>query len=386
MPEKIKLSQLVEQISETIESSFAGETFWVTAEITDLKPVNPLKNYRFLKLVEKDGSNIVAAMDAVFWQFYLKEIDKFEKLTQQKFDNGLEITCKVRVNFNKRYGLKLDVLEIDLAHALGALELERQRTLERLVKENPKTIRLIDGQFRTLNNSLQLSSVIQRIALVTAPDSDGQRDFKIELTKNKYGFSFFIQEFLTTIQGDTAHKLILQQLQLIEMNKENFDAVVIVRGGGSQMDFKPFDEYELVKQVAAFPIPILTGIGHDRNTSIVDLMARQHKTPTKVAAFILDQNLDFEKSISDLKERLNDRISRLIDDAKESLREIKRLVKSLSPASVLNRGFAIIKVNDKIITNPKDIELNSHIQTLLKDEIILSTVNKKLKNEKRTDI
>ena len=145
--------------------------------------------------------------------------------------------------------------------------------------------------------------------------------------------------------------------------------------------FKPFDEYKLAKQAATFPIPVLTGNEHDRNTSIVDMMARQNKTPTKVAGFILDQNLDFENSISDLKERLTDKITGLIDNAKKSLQEMQRLVKSLSPASVLNRGFAIIKVNDKIVTNPKDINLNSQLQTLLKDEIILSTVNKKSKNE-----
>jgi len=386
MPKEIKLSELVEQIYDTIENRFTGETFWITAEITDLKPTNAIRHYRFLKFVEKDGNNIVASMDAVFWQSYLKEIDKFEKLTQRTFDNGLEIICRVRVNFNRRFGLKLEVLEIDLAHTLGALELERQRTLDRLIKENPKAIRLVDGQYRTLNNSLPLPLVIQNIALITAPDSDGQRDFKNETTKNEQGYSFFIQEFLTTIQGDTAHKLILQQLQLIEKSQEKFDVVVIVRGGGSQTDFKPFDEYDLAKCIASFSIPVLTGIGHDRNTSIVDLMARQYKTPTKVATFILDQNLSFENSILELKERLTDKVNDLIDSAKDELREMKRLIKSLSPTSVLNRGFAIITVDDKIITNPKDIKLNSQIQTLLKNETIHSTVNKKSKNEKRLDI
>jgi exodeoxyribonuclease VII large subunit len=290
------------------------------------------------------------------------------------------------VNFNRRYGLKLDVLEIDLEHTLGALELERQRTLDRLLRENPKTIHLIDGFYRTLNGSLPLPLVIQNIALITAPDSDGQRDFKNEITKNEQGYSFFIKEFLTTIQGDSAHKLILHQLELIEKNGGNYDAVVIVRGGGSQMDFKPFDEYELAKRIASFSIPVLTGIGHDRNTSIVDLMSRQYKTPTKVATFIIDQNLSFENSILNLKERLTDTVADLLDSAKQELREMKRLVKSLSPSSVLNRGFAIITVNDKIITDPKGIKLKAQIQTLLKNEIIYSTVNKKSKNEKRLDI
>jgi len=134
MPKEIKLSELVEIIHDTINNRFAGETFWITAEVTDLKPTNTIRQYRFLKFVEKDGNNIIASIDAVFWQSYLKEIDKFENLTQRTFDNGLEIICRVRINFNVRYGLKLEVLEIDIAHTLGALELERQRTLERLIK------------------------------------------------------------------------------------------------------------------------------------------------------------------------------------------------------------------------------------------------------------
>ena len=96
MPKEIKLSELVEQIYDTIENRFAGETFWISAEIIDLKPTNTIRHYRFLKYVEKDGNNIVASMDAVFWQPYLKEIDKFENLTQRTFDNGLEIICRVR--------------------------------------------------------------------------------------------------------------------------------------------------------------------------------------------------------------------------------------------------------------------------------------------------
>ena len=125
MPKEIKLSELVEQIYDTIENRFAGETFWISAEIIDLKPTNTIRHYRFLKYVEKDGNNIVASMDAVFWQPYLKEIDKFENLTQRTFDNGLEIICRVRVNFNRRFGLKLEVLEIDLAHTLGAKSISK---------------------------------------------------------------------------------------------------------------------------------------------------------------------------------------------------------------------------------------------------------------------
>lgn len=385
MAQKIKLSELVSEIQNAIESRFEGEVFWVTAEITDVRP-NPQKQWCFLKFIEKDGQTITTCIEGVFWSNSFFQIDKFEKLTKTKFTNGLEITCKVRVRFNMRYGLKLDVLEIDPSHILGKLELEKQQTLERLVKENPTAIRFIDGQYITKNNRLELPVVFQKIALITATNSDGQRDLKKELEHNKYGYAFSVTEYLTQMQGDNSSKLIFQQLKMIESEKEKFDVVAIVRGGGSQTDFKPFDDYELSKCVATFPIPILTGIGHDSNVSIIDLMARQHKTPTKVGAYIIDHNMSFEASMEELKERFFQAVEDLIENAKDSLKELKRVVKSSSPTTILNRGFAIVTSNAKIVTDPKSIKTNSQLQTLLKNETIHSTVIKKTKNENRFDI
>ncbi len=382
MPQKIKLSELVDQIKGTLQQRFAGEVFWITSEITNVKPQEVSRPYRFITFIEKENNTTKAQINGVFWSNALDQIDQFEKATKQPFVSGLELTCKVRVAFNNRYGLQLEVLEIDYSYAVGKIEIERQQTIERLIKENPTTIKLIDGQFRTFNNSLPLPILIQKIALITAPNSDGQRDFKKEMENNKHEYAFSVVEFLTQIQGDNAHTLILQQLKLIEQEKEKFDLVVIVRGGGSQTDFKPFDDYELSKYAAGFPLPILTGIGHDRNTSIVDLMCFQYKTPTKVATFILDHNFEFEAAILDFKERVSARVKDLFENAKADLKEMKRLVKSLSPSTILNRGFAMITINDEIITDPTKIKVNSQLQTILRNEIIHSTVTSKTKNEK----
>jgi exodeoxyribonuclease VII large subunit len=381
MSQKIKLSELVDQIKGTLQQRFAGEVFWITSEITNVKPQEVSRPYRFITFIEKENNTTKAQINGVFWSNALDQIDQFEKATKQPFVSGLELTCKVRVAFNNRYGLQLEVLEIDYSYAVGKIEIERQQTIERLIKENPSTIKLIDGQFRTFNNSLPLPILIQKIALITAPNSDGQRDFKKEIENNKHEYAFSVAEFLTQIQGDNAHTLILQQLKLIEQEKEKFDLVVIVRGGGSQTDFKPFDEYELAKLAATFPLPILTGIGHDRNTSIVDLMCFQHKTPTKVATFILEHNFEFEAAILDFKERVSTRVKDLFENAKADLKEMKRLVKSLSPSTILNRGFAMITINDEIITDPAKIKVNSQLQTILRNEIIHSTVTSKTKNE-----
>ena len=140
-------------------------------------------------------------------------------------------------------------------------------------------------------------------------------DFQQEITKNKHRYSFTITEFLTTIQGENAHQLILDQLKLIEQSKQNFDVVAIVRGGGSLTDFKPFDDYELSRYVAGFRIPIFTGIGHDRNQSIVDLMAREQKTPTKVAAQFVDHNFSFENRLIELKTNFFEMVKHQLQNA-----------------------------------------------------------------------
>lgn len=384
MPTIIKLSELVEQIQDTIEARFSGETFWITAEITDVRKQEGTRRC-YLKLIEKHNNDITTEIRGVFWANYYNQIENFEKVTGQIFANGIEITCNVRVRFHPRYGLNVDVLQIDLTYALGKLEMEKQLTLERLTKENPKAIQLINGQYITYNNRLELPIVIQRIALITAMNSDGQRDFKQEVEKNKHGYAFPIKEYLVQIQGDDASKYILQQLKQIESSSNDFDVVVIVRGGGSQTDFKPFDDYDLSKRVALFPIPILAGIGHDRNTSIVDLMARQYKTPTKVGAFIVENNFEFENAIIDFKERFLAGANELLEQARDNLDEIRRIVKSYNPSTVLKKGFAIITQKGKLIIDPKELKTNSEIETILKTEKIISTITQKRKNESKLD-
>ena len=385
MTDKIKLSDLIGQIQETIQNEFEGETYWVSARIMNVKKYETNRRC-YLTLEEYEQGVKTAEIKSVFWAGAYTEIEKFERFTKQVFKDGIEITCRVKVRFHKVYGLNLDVLQIDTAHTLGTLELERRQTLDRLVKENPTTVQLFDGVYRTYNNRLPLPAVIENIALITAPNSDGQRDFQQEITKNKHQYSFAVTEFLTTIQGDNAHKLIAEQLKLVEASGLHFDVVAIVRGGGSQTDFKPFDDYELAKYIAGFPVPVFTGIGHDRNQSIADLMAREQKTPTKVASLFVEHNFEFENNLIGLKTNLFNLIKEQIQHAKEKLDHAKRIIKLASPQAILNRGFAIITINNKIITDPKNIKEHAELQTILRNETIYSTVTKKVNNEKGTEL
>ena len=384
MPTAQKLSSLISEIDAAIHNSFAGKTFWIKAEITDVKKYAD-KRWCFLKFIEKDGNLITTEIKGVFWSGTYHHVENFEKETRQLFASGLEITCNVRVRFHKRFGIDLEVMAIDFAYAIGKMELERKQTLEQLVKQNPGIQLLADGSFSTINKRLTLPTIFQKIALVTAPNSDGQRDFKEVIEKNKYGYEFSIKEFLTQVQGDTAARLMVQQLEIIRNAGEHFDLVVIVRGGGSDLDFKSFNTFELANCVADFPLPILTGIGHDRNTSIVDLMARQHKTPTEVATFILDNNMSFEQDMIQLKERFFSAIKNMVDSAKNKLAYNARIVKSSSPKTILSKGFAVVMRNNQILTNPALINPGDQVDIILKEEILLSTVNKKQSNDNRID-
>lgn len=383
MPVITKLSDIITEIDELIQNKYAGKTFWITAELSGVRKILA-KRWCYIDFTEKN-INGETTIKGVCWARNYQNIELFESSTNTEFKTGIEITCKVSVSFYKTKGYpQLEVLEIDFAHAVGQLELEKQKTLKRLIAENKMIKYLPDGRYQTTNNFIELPKVFQRIALITSPNSDGQRDFRNVTLKNKYGYSFSIQEYLTVVQGKTASKLILEKLKLIE--QENFDVVVIVRGGGSDTDFAAFNDYELAKIAAGFPIPILTGIGHDRNTSIVDLMTTQLRTPTEVGTFIVERNMKFEYDLQQLQDKFFQSVDYLIEDRKNVLQQFKKTVKNLNPSSILKKGFAIIKSNNKIITDPKDIKVNLELQTILKNEIIQSTVNKKIKNEKQFDI
>jgi exodeoxyribonuclease VII large subunit len=318
MPYQLTLSQLLNLVQDTIDAQFYGQAFWVKCEVTDVKRYDQ-KNWCFCKLLEKKAGQVVAESPGVFWQQGYLHIRKFEQATGRKFESGIEISALATVKFHPKHGFKLEILEIDLSSSLGQMEMARQETIRRLLSELPGQIRQQDDQFITFNNQLPLPQIIQRVALITANHSDGQRDFIQELTHNAHGYQFRITGFYTTIQGDTAAGLMVKQLEQLQAKTHLYDVVVMVRGGGSQTDLKPFDDFELAKKIALFPLPVLTGIGHDRNTSITDLMARQYKVPTKVAAAIVDHNHAAEQDLVNLSERMEESVHAMLLEKQQSL-------------------------------------------------------------------
>ncbi|MGE6355998.1 exodeoxyribonuclease VII large subunit [Flavobacterium sp. NPDC079362] len=314
-------------IQDTLNARFEGERFWVLADITN-HSYKADKKIHYFELVEKAQSvnAITAKMMGKSWGGGAVRIEEFEKNTGQAFTNNLHVLVQVSVDYHPLYGLSVSVLDIDSNFMLGILEQQRNATLERLVRENEYIQKAGDG-YSTYNSRLQLAAVIQRVAVLSSSSSAGNEDFRHTMQHNNFGYVFQIDDYYTIVQGDNNAKLFLNKLIEIYNTRIPYDAVVINRGGGSQSDFLIFDNYNIGRAVAKFPIPVITGIGHQKNVSIADLMAHTHtKTPTKAAEFIIAHNRSFELSILALQQNIVIKSQQLFHVHHKELHELKNTI------------------------------------------------------------
>jgi exodeoxyribonuclease VII large subunit len=299
LTQSIKLSELTLSIQRTIDGSFAEQTFWVIADVTN-HTFKFSSTVHYFDLVEKDTSSsaIVARMQVRAWGNASNKISSFERETGQKFENNINVLVLVSVNFSPSYGLQLSLHDIDPIYTLGHFERERKATLANLLSLNPDFIYKVGDKYRTRNSDLQLKAVIQRIAVITSNTSAGYEDFAHSLDTNAFGYKFLVDKYYTVVQGEANAKTFIGKLIEIYQSGIKYDAIAIVRGGGAQTDFLIFNNYQLARAIAKFPIPIITGIGHHKNLTLSDLMAHTvTNTPTKVAEFILAHNRVFEDKI-----------------------------------------------------------------------------------------
>jgi len=388
----IRLADLAFTIEAVLDDAFGRRPLWVLAETSDIKNY-PDRGYCFLTLVDREGSETMAKLEACIWRRNHHTIRDFEEATGVAFARNVKLLLQIAVSFSPTYGLRLEILKIDPSYTLGNLERERQAVLDTLVRDHPDLVWLEAGQYITANQLLPRPAVMQRIALITAPNSDGWRDFRHELAQNPFGYEFVVDEFLTQVQGKGAEQAICGQLETIRQRGIAYDAVVLVRGGGSQLDFGSFDSFLMGHAVAGFGIPILAGIGHERNVSITDMMCHQSvKTPTKAAGFLIDHNRQFEENCLRLRERLGLAARETLLSAREQLdMTTERLrfvsqnflrdrhteltektvtIRHLDPANVLRRGYALLLRNGHIVTKAQDVHLNEMLQVQLHDGTI----------------
>nr|WP_321452962.1 exodeoxyribonuclease VII large subunit [uncultured Carboxylicivirga sp.] len=310
MPDSISLSDLNKRIKEVINVSLP-ETIWVVAEISEIRTVR--SGHCYLELIEKDeeSGTVTARARATIWAFTYRMLKPyFETTTKQELTNGLKVLVRVSVEFQEIYGFSLNVKDIDPSYTLGDIARKRLEVIRQLEDEG-----VMD-----MNKETSLALVPQKLAVISSPTAAGYEDFINQLENNPWGYKIYHKLFQATMQGNDAEQSIVQALERIYEYEDFFDAVIIIRGGGSTADLMCFDGYWLAVNIAQFPLPVLTGIGHERDESVADLVAYTRlKTPTAVAEFIIDRIGDFDAELNGLKEQFTDEIINRIRHQKHRL-------------------------------------------------------------------
>lgn len=391
----LSLLELNKLIQATLSSNLEPG-YWVLAEISELK-VNQ-NGHCYIELVEKDENRIIAKVRATIWANVYNNLSLwFEKMTGQSLKSGLKILCFGSIQFHELYGLSFNIRDIDANFTLGERERLRQEVINRLQS---------DGVF-DLNKELFLDLAFNKLAVISSPAAAGYEDFINQLESNQFGYTYQLTLFKATMQGEKAAESIITALHQIHNSKQHFDAVIIIRGGGSRVDLDCFDDYELAFHACQMDVPIISGIGHERDESILDMVAyKALKTPTAVAEWIISKSADVEASMIDYinriaklsglilrekenvlasisnrinhahkisiqqqKYKIESLISRLNSTTKHYLQRISSRLESntekvnyLDPHQILKRGYTITSINGHMLKN-HELKLDDIIET-----------------------
>lgn len=390
------LYELNEHIRQVLALNFP-QSVWIAAEVAQ---VGQSRGHYYLDLVQKEaGHDIVAQAQAVIWAAEFRQINaKFDLGLLPLLREGLELRVQVRPEFHERYGLKLHITDVDPAHTLGQLDLMRRKTIQTLREKG----------LWGLNKTILVPEVLQRVAVISSETAAGLQDFRAHLEHNSYGYKFDCQYFSAAVQGKNAEKEIVTALEQIRARAEEFDCVVLVRGGGARLDLMAFDGLMLCEMAAQMPLPLLVGIGHDVDESVLDLIAYASlKTPTAVADYLVNHNLIFEGKVLESAEMLEnftrnllkikdlelERLETTLDlrvrarlreestqltflatqipqlatqflrEQNQSLTAISMLCTQLDPLRVLERGYSITRKNGKAIRQSETLQVGDEIET-----------------------
>lgn len=382
--EKITLSDLQTMIGNAIGKALP-DYVWITAEIGEVKE-HP-NGHCYLDLIDysQDGNGVLAKARAVIWSSSYKVLKPFfETSTGSSLQEGMHLLMRVQVQYSNLYGLSLIVNDIDPSFTVGELELLKQKTIARLKQE---------GMF-DMNSSLELPVLPKRFAIISSITAAGYIDFTRHLAQNEEGFVFYTKLFSAPMQGEEAPAGIINALDEVAaelaVNEREYDAVILVRGGGAAMDLACFDDYNLAVNIAQFPIPVITGIGHDIDFHICDMVANKWlKTPTAVADYILEIFQREAAYIGSLSTRLalalsgkikeqqglllraSDRIenavrSRIVME-RNKLGRFEDRLKSALPADIISKGFGVVYVNGKRAKQISEINEGDDLEILMTD-------------------
>ncbi len=426
------LYEVAAMIESFIDEAFGGQYYWITAEIASL---NVRRGHCYLNLIEKETGNTFpkAEMKGIIWQNnYIRLNENFSSVTGFPLKQDIGILFLASLNYNPRFGLSLNILDIKGEYTLGEMMLERKKTVQKLISNN-----LYDR-----NKQVPLPEVPQRIAALSAQDSKGFEDFLNVLKNNQFGYVFNVRLFPVMLQGNRAAESIAGQLQSIEQHCHEFDFVILVRGGGGNVDLHCFNSYVLAEAIAKSSLPIVTGIGHTTDFTIADEVAAVSKeTPTAVAQYIVSLCAGFEKElnekgqkigqisfrlmeletmtlekdsgairyiprhrvqgenirISNISEQITSKsfsllrltFSELVQDVKilkkgistalkqenERLHILDKVIAANDPSLLLKKGYSLTRFKGKIVKDVKILNKGDEIETVLRNGKIISTID-----------
>ncbi|MDP4657534.1 MAG: exodeoxyribonuclease VII large subunit [Algoriphagus sp.] len=366
----------VVQLTSTIQQVLEKELeplIWVVGELADFRQAP--QGHVYFELVEKEGNQVQAKIRANLWQFTFRTVAaKFESVTGTTLKSGMKVLAQVSVTYHPVYGLSLNVKDIDPSFSLGERARIRQETVNRLTQE---------GKLRS-NAQVQLPLVIQRIAVISSSTAAGYGDFINQINGNPSGYKIYHRLFPSLMQGNEAVPQLLAAMDHVakQAAKLHLDALVIIRGGGAQLDLDCFDDYTLGLKIAEFPLPVFTGIGHERDETIADLVAHTRlKTPTAVAEFILSSYREFEDQLGIAAQRL-DWITR------SKFKEEERLLQSLGfrlqgeAKQLLSRGEERVRTcSSRIFLAAKSLGKQEIVTLSQKSELLKKESQRYLKQQ-----
>ncbi len=324
MPETINqrtiytLPEVAKSIQKTLSERYQS-VFWVKAEMNKLN-YYPQSGHCYPDLVDKSGGKVIAEMRGILWKDDFVRINAtFLRLLHEPLKNGINILFCARINFDPVYGLTLRILDIDPSYTLGELEREKQETITRLKEE----------RIFNLNQTQAFALLPKRIAIISVETSKGYADFMSVMNGNAWGYQFFLMLFPAILQGERAVDSILFQLRQIKRVMQHFDAVAIIRGGGGDIGLNCYNAYLLAAEVARFPLPVLTGIGHSTNETVIEMIAFKNAiTPTELADFLIQHFHNFSVPVQNARQTLIEKSVRIISDHRSGLLQTVKYFKS----------------------------------------------------------
>ena len=407
--EAITLLELNGRVKSTLQFEMP-DAYWVQAEISSISPSG--QGHCYLELVQKDptGRNFLAKAKANIWRgTWLRLKPYFESETGETLKVGMKVLLQVTVTFHEVYGYSLVVQDIDPTYTMGDMARRRKEILEQLAK---------DGVIG-LNQELEIPVLPNRIAVISSATAAGWGDFRDQLANNIYGFRFYVKLFPAMMQGDDVERSVIAALDAVASRSDDFDIVVIIRGGGTVSELSCFDSYNLAYNIANFPLPVITGIGHERDDTVADVVAHTKvKTPTAAAEFIINRVFDSAQELENLTRRMSDSITGRMNSENMRIERLSQKLPSLfavlktrqeqiletvwirslngvrnlltaqthkleivdktlaaaDPAIVLKRGYSLTRCNGRVVKGASDLKKGDRLTSVFADGSVESEI------------